>query len=73
MQVAYTNLFPLDIHGDFPVTMLASVVSLTPGTVSTELKDDSLLVHALSERNPAQLVQQIKHRYEAPIREIFQC
>ena len=64
---------PLDIRGDFPVTMLASVVSLTPGTVSTELENNSLWVHALSEENPEQLVQQIKRRYEAPIREIFQC
>ena len=64
---------PLDIRGDFPVTVLASVVSLTPGTVSTELEENALWVHALSEQNPEQLVQQIKRRYEAPIGEIFQC
>jgi len=66
---------PLDIQGDFPITVLASVVSLTPGTVSTDLdpEQNSLWVHALSEENPERLVRQIKQRYEAPIREIFQC
>lgn len=66
---------PLAISGDFPVTVLASVVSLTPGTVSADLDPEHewLLVHALSEDNPKQLVHQIKTRYERPIKEIFQC
>jgi multicomponent K+:H+ antiporter subunit E len=66
---------PLDIAGDFPITVLASVVSLTPGTVSVKLDPDhrQLTVHALSEDNPAHLVQHIKIRYERPIKEIFQC
>lgn len=66
---------PLDITGDFPVTVLACVVSLTPGTVSANLDSEQkwLTVHALSEDHPKQLVQQIKTRYERPIKEIFQC
>lgn len=66
---------PLDIEGDFPVTVLASVISLTPGTVSADLDAEHkwLTVHALSEDDPEQLVQQIKARYEMPIKEIFQC
>jgi multicomponent K+:H+ antiporter subunit E len=64
---------PLDLEGDFALTLLAGVVSLTPGTVSAEIDEERgrLLVHALSEDEPEALVQGIKHRYEAPIREIF--
>ena len=66
---------PLDIEGDLPITVLASVVSLTPGTLSAELDAERryLLVHALSEEHPQQLVTLIKRRYEDPIKEIFAC
>jgi multicomponent K+:H+ antiporter subunit E len=66
---------PLDTQGEVAVTVLASVVSLTPGTVSADLDPDRrhLLVHALSEEDAAALVRQIKTRYEAPIKEIFAC
>jgi multicomponent K+:H+ antiporter subunit E len=66
---------PLDVKGAFGVTTLASVISLTPGTVSAELDPEQrhLLVHALSEEDPERLVEQIKIRYEAPIKEIFAC
>lgn len=66
---------PLDVTGDFAITVLAAVISLTPGTLSAELDADRryLVVHALREDNPESLVQQIKARYEAPIKEIFAC
>ena len=66
---------PLDIEGDFPLTVLASVVSLTPGTVSADIDPEHryLLVHALSVEDTEALVQQIKTRYEAPIKEMFPC
>lgn len=66
---------PLEVKSDFAITTLASVVSLTPGTVSADLAPDRrhLLVHALSEDQPEELVRTIKARYEAPIREIFSC
>lgn len=66
---------PLDVRGEIGVTVLASVVSLTPGTVSADLDAGrrNLLVHALSEDDPAELIRQIKTRYEKPIMEIFAC
>ena len=66
---------PLDVQQEFAVTILASVISLTPGTVSADLDPERryLLVHALSEDNPEALVLQIKNRYEALIKEIFAC
>lgn len=68
---------PLDVQGDFAISLLASVVSLTPGTVSAELELDAerdqrvLLVHALDLDDADQLIDEIKTRYEAPIMEIF--
>ncbi len=66
---------PLDVQPDFPVTVLASVISLTPGTVTADVDRARryLLVHALSEDDPEALVRQIKTRYEVPIKEIFAC
>ncbi|MEA3275664.1 MAG: Na+/H+ antiporter subunit E [Pseudomonadota bacterium] len=66
---------PLDVKGEVAVTVLASVVSLTPGTVSADLDAERryLLVHALSEDDPSRLTRHIKTRYEAPIKEIFAC
>ena len=64
---------PLDVDSDFAVSLLASVISLTPGTVSADIDVENrfLLVHALSTKDPDDLVQQIKSRYEALIKEIF--
>ena len=67
--------FPLSIQGDFPITLLASTISLTPGTVSAQLSEDRrrLLIHALDVADPVAEVQRIQQRYERPLREIFQC
>lgn len=66
---------PLDMTESLPITLFASSISLTPGTVSTEISADlkTLYVHALNVENEAELVQQIKQRYEAPLKEIFAC
>ncbi|MDP1529769.1 MAG: Na+/H+ antiporter subunit E, partial [Rhodoferax sp.] len=46
-----------------------------PGTVSAHLSEDrqSLLVHALDVDDQDELVATIKARYEAPLKEIFEC
>ena len=67
--------FPLSIRADFPLTVLASSVSLTPGTVSVEFSDDRcwLYVHVLHLKDEQQLISEIRQRYEQPLREIFSC
>jgi len=67
--------FPLTIKGDFPITILASSITLTPGTVSAQLSADRsrLLVHGLHVEDIPAAVEQIRHRYEAPLQEIFGC
>jgi multicomponent K+:H+ antiporter subunit E len=66
---------PLDIEHELPITILASTVSLTPGTVSTEISADKkwLYVHVLNLTDKDELIALIKHRYERPLMEIFQC
>ena len=66
---------PLDLHEDFPLALLASSVSLTPGTVSSEIcvNKQWLYVHVLHLDDEQALIAEIKQRYEAPLKEIFQC
>jgi multicomponent K+:H+ antiporter subunit E len=69
---------PLDLTDPFAITLLASVISLTPGTVSADLIPGrperggaTLLVHSLDVDDPVALSHHLKQRYEAPLREIF--
>jgi multicomponent K+:H+ antiporter subunit E len=66
---------PLDLRDPFLATLLASIVSLTPGTVSIDVdrKHWVLLVHALDAPNPQVLIDEVKGRYEVAIKEIFAC
>lgn len=66
---------PLELDEDLPITLLASTISLTPGTVSTEIAEDKrvLYVHALHVTDEQAMIAQIKGRYEKPLKEIFAC
>jgi multicomponent K+:H+ antiporter subunit E len=66
---------PVALADDFALTALASTISLTPGTVSAEIAPDRehILLHALDVDDEVALVRTVKERYEAPIKEIFQC
>jgi multicomponent K+:H+ antiporter subunit E len=68
-------VIPLELRDPHAVTVLANVISLTPGTVSSELGPDrrTLLVHALDVDDPEEEVARIKTRYEQPLKEIFEC
>lgn len=66
---------PLDITSELGITLLASTVSLTPGTVSADISEDQkwLYIHALHLENSEALIADIKSRYETPLKEIFGC
>lgn len=66
---------PLDIQHELPITILASSVSLTPGTVSADISEDKqwLYVHVLNMTDQDELIALIKQRYEKPLMEIFEC
>jgi multicomponent K+:H+ antiporter subunit E len=67
-------VIPLELQNPQGITMLANVISLTPGTVSAEVGADrkTLLVHALDVDDPEEEIATIKRRYERPIMEIFE-
>lgn len=69
---------PLELRSDFAVTVLASTVTLTPGTVSVGIERDGddrrvLVVHALRCLDAGEMVRTIKERYERRVREILEC
>ncbi len=66
---------PLDTDDPMVISILASVISLTPGTVSSEISLDRcvLIVHGLDIPDGPAAVHAIKTRYEAPLKEIFSC
>jgi multicomponent K+:H+ antiporter subunit E len=63
----------LEIQHPLGVTLLATIITTTPGTVSCVVDEESgtILVHALDCDDPAGMAAQIKMRYEAPLRHIF--
>ena len=65
---------PLEIRDLHGITALTSIISLTPGTLSTELTPDRrfLLVHCFDLKDAETTISEIKSRYEAPLREIFE-
>lgn len=65
---------PLTIRDPHGIVALAGIITLTPGTLSSDLSDDHrlLLVHALHCDDEAALIADIKTRYEAPLLEIFE-
>lgn len=67
--------YPLMLEERFTITLLASTISLTPGTVSANLRMDgkSLLIHVLNVDDEEALISQIRERYERPLKEIYEC
>ncbi|TWG91951.1 multicomponent K+:H+ antiporter subunit E [Luteimonas sp. J16] len=64
---------PLELTNIHGISALTSVITLTPGTLTAELSEDRthLLVHCLDVKDPQAMVDEIKRRYEAPLRRIF--
>ena len=65
---------PLDLRTPEAITALAATITLTPGTVSADLssKGSALLVHCLDAEDPDAVRDEIKHRYERRLKEIFE-
>ena len=66
-------VIPLALRSPEAIAVLASTITLTPGTVSADLSADgrALLVHALDVEDPEAVVDEIKNRYERRLLEIF--
>ncbi len=64
---------PLDVRGDVQVTLLANLISLTPGTLSIDVSDDrtNLYVHAMYGDDPEAVARRVKRSFERRIQEVF--
>lgn len=65
---------PLDLRTPEAITVLAGTITMTPGTVSSDIAADgrSILVHCLNAPDPDAVVTEIKQRYERRLKEIFE-
>ena len=64
---------PLDTQHEEVNTLLAMIITTTPGTVSAGIDQDrgDILVHALNTDDIEQEIKSIKTRYEQPLMQIF--
>ena len=65
--------FPLTVDRDFEITLLANLITLTPGTLSVDVSDDRkvLYVHALDCSDPVGTRRDIANGFEKKIMEAF--
>jgi len=64
---------PLDVKTDAEITMLANLITLTPGTLSLDVSVDRrvLYIHAMYIDDPEALRRQIKQGFERRIIEVL--
>lgn len=65
--------FPLDAKTDLEITVLANVISLTPGTLSLDVSNDKkvLYIHAMYVTSKEEFIQDIKSGFERRILDIM--
>lgn len=65
---------PLDLTTPEAISLLAGTITMTPGTLTADLSADgrALLVHALHAPDPDAVRDDIKSRYEARLKRIFE-
>ncbi|SIS88219.1 Na+/H+ antiporter subunit E [Belliella pelovolcani] len=63
---------PLDAKSDLEITLLANLITLTPGTLSLDVSDDRkvLYVHAMYVKDREEFVANIKNGFERRLLEI---
>lgn len=65
--------FPLDAQSELEITLLANLITLTPGTLSLDVSDDRkvLYVHAMYIHDKDAFIQSIKTGFEKRLLEIL--
>lgn len=63
---------PLDVKSDFQITMLANLITLTPGTLSLDVSEDRkvLYVHSMYIKDREEFIKSIKNGFEKRILKI---
>lgn len=64
---------PLDVDRDEEITLLANLISLTPGTLSLDVSDDKkvLYVHAMYVEDPEAFRKEVKEGFERRVKELL--
>lgn len=65
--------FPLTVKSDAEITLLANLITLTPGTLSVDVADDRsvLYVHVLDLVSRDRLIADIAGGFELKVQEVF--
>ncbi len=65
---------PLTLHSERAISLLATIITTTPGTVACAVDEARrvVVVHALDCTDPAALVAEMNQRYQDPLKEIFE-
>ncbi|SDI93880.1 Na+/H+ antiporter subunit E [Salimicrobium halophilum] len=63
---------PLEVEGNWEITILANLISLTPGTLSLAVSDDqqTLYIHAMDIPDIETSINEIKETFEKAIMEV---
>ena len=66
--------YPLQVRRDFEITLLANMITLTPGTLSVDVSEDrsTLYVHAMDVKDPDAARRDIADGFERKIMEAFE-
>ncbi len=66
--------YPMDVKSDLEITLLANVISLTPGTFSLAVSNDKsvLYIHAMYIYDRDEFIQGVKNGFERRIIELFE-
>jgi multicomponent Na+:H+ antiporter subunit E len=65
---------PLTVKSDAEITLLANMITLTPGTLSVDVSPDKtvLYVHALRMDDRKAMIEDIANGFEKKVREVFE-
>lgn len=65
---------PLDCKNDLEITVLAIIISLTPGTLVLDVSADKklLFIHAMFITDKTKLIADIKNTFERPVLRILE-
>lgn len=63
---------PIDVKKNWEITLLANLISLTPGTLSIAISDDNknIFIHAMHINEKEQSIYDIKNTFEKAIMEV---
>ncbi len=64
---------PLDVQGDYAITLLACLITLTPGTLSLDVSKDRrvLYIHEMFIQDPDEVRRGIKEGFERRVIGVF--